>query len=97
MDFVIPTDHGLKTNENEKRNKYLDVTRQLRKLWNIWVTVIPIGNDVLGTASKGSVTSLEELEIGRRFETVQIIELLRSARNSRKSPGDPRTLAVTLF
>ena len=44
MDFVDLADYNVKIKENEKRNKYLDLTREVRKLWNMRVTVIPIVN-----------------------------------------------------
>ena len=40
VDFIVPTDHEEKIKENEKRNKYLDLVREVRKLWNMQVTVI---------------------------------------------------------
>ena len=46
MDFAIPPDHKVKINEREKRDKYLDLARGLRKLLNMTVTVMPI---VVGT------------------------------------------------
>ena len=32
MDFAVPTDHWLKLKESEKRDKYLDFAKVLRKL-----------------------------------------------------------------
>ena len=67
---------------NEKRDKYFDYARELKKtnkkLGNINVLVIPIVIGTLGTVANGFETGLEELEIGRRAELVQIIRLLRS-------------------
>ena len=31
MDFVIPVDHRVKLKENEKKDKYLDLARELKK------------------------------------------------------------------
>ena len=31
MDFAVPADHGVKLKESEKREKYLDLTRELKK------------------------------------------------------------------
>ena len=50
--------------ENEKRERYLDLVRELEKLWNMKVTVIPIIIGALGTVPKGLVRRLDELEIG---------------------------------
>ena len=42
VDFAVPTDHRIKLKECEKRDKYLDLARELKKLWNLKVTIIPI-------------------------------------------------------
>ena len=53
VDFTVPADHRMKLKEGEKNDKYLDLTRVLKKLWNIKVTFIPIIIGALGTVSKG--------------------------------------------
>ena len=35
VDFDVPADHRIKLKECEKRDKYLDLARELKKLWNI--------------------------------------------------------------
>ena len=55
MDVAVPAEHRIKLKESEKRNKYLDFARQLKKLWNMKVTVIPIVIGALITVTKGSV------------------------------------------
>ena len=55
--------HREKIKENKKRDKYLDLARELKKLWNLKVTVIPIITGELGTVPKGLVRELEDLEI----------------------------------
>ena len=42
QDFDPLADHRVKLKENETRNKYLDLAKELKKLWNMKVTVIPI-------------------------------------------------------
>ena len=42
MDFDVPADHLLDIKENKQRDKYIDFVRQLEKLSNMKVTVIPI-------------------------------------------------------
>ena len=66
VDFAFPTDHKVKLKENKKRNKYLDFVRELKKLRNMKVMVIPIVIDVLGTVTKGLVQWLEDWEIRGR-------------------------------
>ena len=52
VEFNVPVDHRVKLKKSEKRNKYLDLARELQKLWNILVTIIPIVIGDLGTATK---------------------------------------------
>ena len=54
--------------ESEKKNKYLDLARGLKKLWNMKVTIVSIVIGALGTITKGLLIGLEDLEIGRRVE-----------------------------
>ena len=49
--------------EREKKDKYLDLARELKKkLWNMKVTIIPIVIGVFGTVTKGLLKRLEELD-----------------------------------
>ena len=84
MDFAIPANHRVKMKENEKRDKYLDLTRELKKLWKMKVTVIPFVIEVLGTVTKRLVQGLEDLEIRGRVEAIQTTALLRSIRILRR-------------
>ena len=51
----------------------MDFVRELKKLWNMKMTVIPIISGVLGTISKGLFRRLEELEIGLGGGTILLI------------------------
>ena len=83
-DFVVPADHRVKLRESEMKDKYLDIVRELKKLWNMKVTVIPIIIGALGKVMKGLVKGLQDLEIRRRVETIQTTASLRSARILRR-------------
>ena len=75
----------LSLQENTKNNnKYLDLARELKKLWNMKVTLVPIVIGALGTITKGLLKGLEDLEIGGRVETIQTTALLRTARILRR-------------
>ena len=63
MDFAVLADHRVKWKEGEKKDKYLDLARELKKLWNMTVTVTPIVIGALGSVTKGMVQGLEDLEI----------------------------------
>ena len=66
--FAVPADHRIKLKECEKKDKYLDLARELKKLWNLNVTIIPIVTGAFGTITKGLLKGLEDLEVGGRME-----------------------------
>ena len=55
MDFSVLAHHSVKLKESEKRDKYLDLAKELTKLWNMKMTVIPIITGALGTLTRGLV------------------------------------------
>ena len=77
VDLALPADHRIKLKECEKRDKYLDFARELKKLWNMKVTIVPI-------LIKGLLKGLEDLEVGGRVETTQTTVLLKTARILRR-------------
>ena len=63
MDFAVSADHRVKLKESEKKNKYLNLARELKKkLWSMKVTFIWIVIGALGTVTKGLIKALEDLE-----------------------------------
>ena len=72
VDFAVPADHRIKLKECEKRDKYLDLARELKKLWNMKVTIVPIVIGAFGTITKGLLKGLEDLEVGEEVETIQM-------------------------
>ena len=52
VDFAVPADHKVELKKSEKRDKYLGLERELKKLWNMKVTVIPIVIGALGTVTE---------------------------------------------
>ena len=61
-----------------------DLARELKKLWNMKVTIISIVVGAFGTVTKGLLKGLEDLEVGGRVETIQTTTLLRTARILRR-------------
>ena len=84
MEFAAPADHRIKLKECEKKDKYLDLARELKKLWNMKVTIVPIVIGAFGTVTKGLLKGLEDLEVGGRVETIQTTALLKTARILRR-------------
>ena len=83
--LCCPTDHRINLKECEKKDKYLNLARELKKLWNMKVTIVPIVIGVLSTITKGLLKGLEDLEIDGRVETIKMTVLLRTARILRVS------------
>ena len=84
VDLPVPADHRIRLKECEKRDKYLDLAKELKKLWNMQVTIIPIVIGEFRTVTKGLLKGLEDLEFGGRVETIQTTALLRTARILRR-------------
>ena len=84
VDFAVLADHRIKLKECEKKDKYFDLARKMKKLWNMQVTIIPIVIGAFGTVTKGLLKELEDLEVGGRVETIQTTTLLRTARIPRR-------------
>ena len=84
VDFAVPADHRIKQKECEKKDKYLDLARDLKKLWNMKVTIVPVVIGAFGTITKGLLKGQEDLEVGGRVETIQMTVLLRTARILRR-------------
>ena len=61
MIIAVPADHRIKLKECEKKDKYLDLARVLKKLWN--VTIIPIVIGAFGTVTKELLKDLENWKL----------------------------------
>ena len=86
VDFALPADHRIKLKGWEKKDKYLDIGWELKKVWNMQVAIKPIVIGAFGTVTKGLLKRLVDLEVDRRVENGQ---------NTEKRPGELRSLAVT--
>ena len=84
VNFAVSADHTIKLKECEKKDKYLDLAWELKKLRNMKVTIIPIVIGAFGTVTKRLLKGLENLEVGGRVETIQTTALLRTARILRR-------------
>ena len=52
----------------------MDLARELKKLWIMKVTIIPIVIGAFSTVTKGLFKGLEDLIVGGRVETIQNTE-----------------------
>ncbi len=95
MDFAVPADHRVKLKESEKKDKYLDLVRELKKTmelesdvytncnWCSWYSHQRINKGTGGVRNKRNRGC---------YPNYSIIEI---DQNTKKSPGDLRGLAVT--
>ena len=58
VDFAVLANHRISLKECQNKDKYLDLARELKKLWNMNVTIVPI--------LIGFLKGLEDLEVGGR-------------------------------
>ena len=66
--------------KRRESGNYLGLERELKKLWNMKITMIQIVIGALGTVSKGLEKRFEDMEIIEKFKLIQTITLLNSAR-----------------
>ena len=52
-DFAVPADRRIKLKEREKKDKYLNLSRELKSLCNMKVGTIPIVTCEFGTVARG--------------------------------------------
>ena len=86
MNFAVPANNRVKLKEIQKRDKHLDLARELEKikLWSIKVTVIPIVISAFCIVIKELVQGRKDLEIRGLVETIQTTAILRLARILRR-------------
>ena len=95
IDFAVPADHRIKLKEREKRDKYLDLARGLKKLWNRKVTIIPIVIGAFGAVTKGLLKGSGRFGSWRSSGDHPNNSAIEDGQNTEKSPGDLRRVAVT--
>ena len=67
----------VKIKEKEKKDKYLDLAKEVRKLWNMRMMAISIVIGMFGIIHKGLEKGLEELEIKVKIKSIQTKVLLK--------------------
>ena len=89
-DFAVPADHHVKMKENEKIDIYLDVARQLKKLFVIKIIALPIVLDSFRTVPK-EAWRVENRRTNRDHPNYSTGEI---GHNTVKSPGKMRRFPV---
>ena len=82
--FACPYGGKVDTKELEKIEHYQDLARELRKIWNMKVKVIPLVIGALGTAPIKLRSWLKEIAIETQITELQKTLLLHTARILRK-------------
>ena len=95
VNFAVPADYRVKFKENEKKDKYLDLARELKKLWNMKLTMIPIVIGTFGTVIKRIIKGHGGLGNKRMSGDHRNHYIIENGQNTEKSPGDLRKHAVT--
>ena len=82
--FAIPYDSKIELKEQEKIEKYQDLRRELKKIWNMKVNITPIVIGAMGAIPKKLRKRLEQLGIKTRLVELQKNAILYTARILRK-------------
>ena len=84
IDFTVPGDSRIEEKEKENIEKYQDLRRELQKIYNVRVKIIPLVVGSLGAIPKQFGNRLKEIGITAEIGQVQKIILLGTARILRK-------------
>ena len=84
IDFAVPGDSRIEEKEKDKIEKYQDLGRELQKIWNVKVKIIPLVVDCLGAIPKQFGNRLKQIGITAGAAQVQKRVLLGMARILRK-------------
>ena len=84
IDFAVPGDSRIKGKEKDKIQKYKDLGRELEKIWNVKVKIIPLVVGSLGAIPKQFGNRLKQIGIAVKTAQVQKTVLLGTPRILRK-------------
>ena len=84
IDFAVPGDSRIEEKEKDKIKKSQDLGRELQKIWNVKVKIIPLVVGSLGAIPKQFGNRLKQIGITAGTAQVQKTVLLRTARILRK-------------
>ena len=84
IDFAIPYDTRVDDKEIEKIEKYFYLARELKKVWNMKVTVVPLVVGALGTPAKVLAKILKTNGIETKITELQKTILINASRIIRK-------------
>ena len=91
MDIAIQADHRVKLKESEKRYKYLILARELIKLQNMKMKVIPVVIDVFSIVSQRVRKGTGKCGNKKTSRDLLNYSIIKINHNTEKSPGDLRS------
>ena len=84
--FAVPGDSRIEDKEKDKIEKYQDFGKELQKIWNVKVKIIPLVVGSLGAILKQFGNRLKQIGITAGTAQVRKTVLLGTARTLRKVP-----------
>ena len=78
--FEVPGDSRIEEKEKDEKKKYQDLGRELRKIWNVKVKIIPLVAGYLGVIPTQFGNRLKQIGITAGTEQVQKTVLFGTAR-----------------
>ena len=84
IDFAVPEDSRLEEKERDKIEKYEDLGRELQKIWNVKVKIIPLVTGSLGAIPKQFGNGLKQIGITAGIGEIQKTVLLGTTKILRK-------------
>ena len=84
IDFAVQYDSRVEQKELEKKEKYQDLARELKKIWNMKATVTPVVIGALGAIPKKLKKGLQDLGIETKIVELQKSAVIHTARILRK-------------
>ena len=84
IDFAIPYDSRVDKEEAEKIEKDQDLAREIKKIWNTQVKIVPVVIGALGTTPRLLPKRLKDIGIETSIVGLQKSAILYSARILRK-------------
>ena len=85
--MAIPEESGVKEKEAGKVEKYQNLARKLRRMWEVKTKVVPIVLGALGTVPLRLKGNLKDIGVDTSITLIQKCTLLGSARILRKVLG----------
>ena len=80
IDIAIPSDYNIIEKRNEKITKYIDLSIELKRMWNMEnITIIPVIIGTTGTVYKGIKNEIDLIPGHIKIETIQKIAVLGTA------------------